>query len=348
LNSIIELKERINAQDNQVKQLISLQIENERRHAKEKEEALGTLGLLGVIVAAMLAGAGLITLHHILSTRRAAQPVAEADTMPDWDAMQDDMTSTATSDDDANEPSERSSMPSESWGAQAWRDGGVTAVAGPPPEVLPSRIGPAPSIATRTEVKVEPPAVTSDEEAKQDMELDGLLDLFGEQKAVVTATIQRLRATRSRDPEEWLGLVRQARVAGLMNSEDMQIIIGEFKRLFNASLTHEPSDVGLENFPHVTRQVQQTWGRHEGLTVLNSLLFDDREGGRSGFPELCFEELVTLRDVLAVRVAMFGEDPAQADVAAEPEPNRPTRAELKAGEAHLIEFELPVPPAGKA
>lgn len=326
LNSIIELKERISAQDDQVKQLITLQIENERRQAKEREESLGTLGLLGLILAAMFAGGGLITLHHTLSSRRETQRGASTGAVLDWNDLPDDTVSHAASPADWPVDKEPETTP-----------GDADADAPPVPPVLP--VAPVAVVTSVPASASPPPAASSAEDAKQDMELDGLLDLFGEQKASVTATIQRLRATRSRDPEQWLALVRQARVAGLMNSEDMQLIIGEFKRLFNASLEHEPSDVGLEHYPHVARQVQATWGRHEGLTLLNSLLFDDREGGRSGFPEQCFEELVTLRDVLAARVAIFGEDPV-------PTAEASARNVDKVVEEHLIEFELPVPPAG--
>lgn len=338
LNSIIELKDRVGAQDKQVQQLIALQLEAERLRAREREAQPGPWTLLALVLAAMAAGAGLIALHHTLAARRrapAGRTYGEA-LAADADEQSPDPWAQAA-DQAVAEPADFA----DDMGAtrvMGSRGAGHPASPPPPPPPVARVMQPRTPLragAAFAAVRADPPP-----DAREAFELGDLLDLFSQQKAAVTAMIQRLQATRSRDPEEWLTLLREARSAGLLNSEELQTVLAQFKQLFNAVVTHEECAAGIDGFPQVIRRIQGCWGRSECLKLINGLLYDDRDGGRQGFPEGAFADLVLLRDVLAVRIAMYGEEPEVAP----PAPVPPSRAEHRAAAANGIDFQLELPP----
>ena len=60
----------------------------------------------------------------------------------------------------------------------------------------------------------------------------------------------------------------------------------------------EPSDGGLETFPHVLRQVVRLWRGPECREYLEGLLFDNREGRRIGFPLNAYSDILLLLQIL--------------------------------------------------
>ncbi|MBK6636654.1 MAG: hypothetical protein IPG34_02620 [Rhodocyclaceae bacterium] len=348
LNSIIELKDRLGAQDKQVQQLIAMQIESERLRALEREAQLGPWTLLGLLLVAMVAGAGLVALNHALAARRrelvapafneaVAKEAAASRPRDPWAQAADQSKADHDRFDDEPEP----------WPARPTAASQPPAVAATPQAAAPvtPEAAPAPVAVPVAKVAATPPAGAS--EPLEELELDDLFGLFTEQKAAVTSMISRLRATHSRDPDEWLALVREAREAGLLNTQELQLVLAQFKQVFNAEVTPHNSSPSLDTFPQVIKRLQACWGGGECLKMLNQLLYDNREGGRQGFPEDAFSDLAMLRDVLAMRIALYGEEAVHPSVTAELQAAElaARRAEHRAAASSTIDFHLELPPS---
>jgi len=67
----------------------------------------------------------------------------------------------------------------------------------------------------------------------------------------------------------------------------------------------------LEEFPRVIEKIVAAWGRPEGLTYLNYLIQDNRDGERIGFSLEVLQQILLLQAVLEVRDNMPGLDGGQ-------------------------------------
>lgn len=61
--------------------------------------------------------------------------------------------------------------------------------------------------------------------------------------------------------------------------------------------------LGLEQIPHILQKIQATWPGAVCQEYLQSLLLDNRGGGRQGFPVSVVAEILLLEDILTVRRA---------------------------------------------
>ena len=60
----------------------------------------------------------------------------------------------------------------------------------------------------------------------------------------------------------------------------------------------DPGSDGLAAFPHILKQVADLWRKPECRTYLERLLYDNREGRRTGFPLATYADILTLLQVL--------------------------------------------------
>ena len=349
LNAVIELKNRLAAQEVQMRQLIELQIESERRRAREKESEIGLVGLLALLLSAMALTAGLVVLHHVLATRRQALILAQ---MPQSSAAIEADTVTVS-------PAQPPPTPVAQHVVAAEPVSSPVAPAAPPAVVVPpSQAEPPPP------APLEPPPVmeyvpesatayaahalaqaTKEHEPEEPVypkieytgaasspglpelpeappieapaaEPDFLLPSLLEKE--IAELTELMRQSDDLDPARCLKLLQQARATGLMTRQETQALVTEFRRIFNADVLHQNDTRTLDAFPRVLGAIGKSWNGPEGVKFLTSLIFDDRGGEREGFPEPAFEEILLLKEVLKTRIEMYGEDQTALSTTAPP------------------------------
>jgi hypothetical protein len=184
----------------------------------------------------------------------------------------------------------------------------------------------APAAPTVTSPAVTSPAVTSPavtapaaKPQEEDMPLvpaqlqcEYLMDLtdvmlsFGEtQRALKT-----LQDFVLEHPDEalapWLRLLELMKVHG--KREEFEDLARKVHKAFNvpAPAWEEPAASGpatsLEDYAHVRKRLQDTWGSQACLDYLDTLMRDNRGGQRRGFPLPVMEEVILLRDTLGQRL----------------------------------------------
>jgi len=67
--------------------------------------------------------------------------------------------------------------------------------------------------------------------------------------------------------------------------------------LWESFAAGEPGDVGLDAFPHIVRQVVGRWGKPECRAYLEQLLYENREGRRTGFPLGAYGDILLLLQI---------------------------------------------------
>jgi hypothetical protein len=325
VSGIVDLGERIKTQDARINALAEQQRNAEIEARREREAAPALGALLALIAAAGAVGAALMGLHHRLAMRRVAPAFAGEFERPVSDA------GVAGAKIDAELATVYREAPAET------------------PTASPQGVRRMPP--ATASLAAAPAAAAASKDEGHELGLDSLMDSFHRNASEVVSAIDHIRLSDSRDPADWLTLMRSARSAGLLNDQSVAQMSTRFREMFNISLDGPPG-AGLESFPHLLPPICIDWGRSACLGRLADLIYDDREGLRRGFPEAAADDLICLRDVLLKRIAMFGEeqgpppDPESivvsqpiADAGEDAAGDGPRRAEKRAAEREFsIEF----------
>lgn len=95
--------------------------------------------------------------------------------------------------------------------------------------------------------------------------------------------------------------------------EPFDCLAQEIRTRFNVALpTWEASEAeaelrhGLEHFPSLLANIVQHWNKPYGLEYLRGLMRDNRHGGRLGFHEEAFRDLLMLSEVLEAKMEEAG------------------------------------------
>ncbi|MBK6603453.1 MAG: hypothetical protein IPG28_18345 [Betaproteobacteria bacterium] len=109
-------------------------------------------------------------------------------------------------------------------------------------------------------------------------------------------------------PAAWLMLLDLYRRHG--KEKEFRQLAEEFHLHFNAQTPlwdhfagNDDADAGLEAFPHVVAQVVELWGSADCRSYLERLLYDNRQGRRMGFSLTAYDDILSLRQLLEVRLA---------------------------------------------
>ena len=109
-------------------------------------------------------------------------------------------------------------------------------------------------------------------------------------------------------PAAWLMLLDLYRRHG--KEKEFRQLAEEFHLHFNAQTPlwdhfagSEGGDAGLEAFPHVVARVVELWGSADCRSYLERLLYDNRQGRRMGFSLTAYDDILSLRQLLEVRLA---------------------------------------------
>ncbi|MBK7744562.1 MAG: hypothetical protein IPI40_13305 [Betaproteobacteria bacterium] len=109
-------------------------------------------------------------------------------------------------------------------------------------------------------------------------------------------------------PAAWLMLLDLYRKHG--KEKEFRQLAEEFHLHFNAQTPlwdhfagNDDADAGLEAFPHVVARVVELWGSADCRSYLERLLYDNRQGRRMGFSLTAYDDILSLRQLLEVRLA---------------------------------------------
>lgn len=102
-------------------------------------------------------------------------------------------------------------------------------------------------------------------------------------------------------PEPWLMLLDLLKRDG--QTSEYEAATAECKRHFNVAIADfdEPLQEdfsSIEDYPHVTAQLQRVWGSAEALPFLDDLIFNRRLEARQGFGRNAYLEILLLRSML--------------------------------------------------
>ncbi len=153
-------------------------------------------------------------------------------------------------------------------------------------------------------------------------------------------------------PVAWLMLLDLYHATG--NRPEFRRLADDFHATFNvqapsweAAGSDVPVTGGIENFPHVERQVVALWRKPGCRAYLERLLNDNRDGRRNGFPLSAYAEILLLMQVLDApgEIDIDGDLAAagklDANPSAPPARTAPTRA---AGSGTPARARKPMPP----
>jgi len=104
-------------------------------------------------------------------------------------------------------------------------------------------------------------------------------------------------------PAAWLMLLDLYRATD--HRQEFRKLAEDFHLYFNVQTpswdgfaSDDPGSDGLTVFPHIVRQVTDLWRKPECRIYLERLLYDNREGRRTGFPLATYSDILMLLQVL--------------------------------------------------
>jgi hypothetical protein len=137
----------------------------------------------------------------------------------------------------------------------------------------------------------------------QALELADIMASMGLTSGAAHALVEHIRANPRQALSHWLKLLDVYRQAG--KREEFENAAEEIRTNFNVkpgawnfSSNGSSQNSTLENYPHIAKQLTKLWPTPACGEFLLTLLADNREGKRAGFPLPVVEEIVLLLAVL--------------------------------------------------
>ena len=145
---------------------------------------------------------------------------------------------------------------------------------------------------------IEPPPLNDEA-----IELADVMISMGLADGAAQALVERIKANPRQSLSHWLKLLDVYRKTG--QQERFENATEEMRKTFNVKPTgwndfngSDTSSISLESYPHIATQLKKLWPSPASAEYLLSLLADNREGKRTGFPLPVIEEIVLLLAVL--------------------------------------------------
>lgn len=129
------------------------------------------------------------------------------------------------------------------------------------------------------------------------IELANIMTSMGLTESAAQTLVDHIRENPRQSLQHWLKLLELHRING--KREDFERSSQEMRQHFNVQVD-EWASAGrvsrgtLESYPHIRNQVAKLWGQPDCVKYLHSLLMDNREGTRTGFPLSVAEEILLL------------------------------------------------------
>jgi hypothetical protein len=207
----------------------------------------------------------------------------------------------------------------------------VTSTTLAPPTVMPAATpapapGPAPTASPTTadtgldmrparaepitHLQFEPPAYAAASEAtagapgdpaRAAIELANIMTAMGLSDSAARTLVEHIRENPRQSLEHWLKLLELYRLNG--NRKEFERSAEEMHQHFNVQVDQWVAEDGsertsLEDYPHLRSQLVRRWRQPDACELLQTLLMDNREGTRIGFPINVAEEILLLLAIL--------------------------------------------------
>ena len=137
--------------------------------------------------------------------------------------------------------------------------------------------------------------------AKAAIELANIMTSMGLTESAAQTLVDHIRENPRQSLQHWLKLLELHRING--KREEFERSSEELRQHFNVQAEEWGCPAGatrgtLETYPHIRNQITNLWQDPSCVKYLHSLLMDNREGTRAGFPLSVAEEILLL---IAVR-----------------------------------------------
>jgi TolA-binding protein len=146
------------------------------------------------------------------------------------------------------------------------------------------------------------PQVNSDTPATSDpataaIELANIMTSMGLAESAAQTLVEHIRENPRQSLHHWLKLLDLHRLNG--SRDEFERSTEELRRYFNVRAddwdnSDTPQRSSLENYSHIRSKLIDLWRKSDCVQFLQSLLMDNREGTRAGFPLPVAEEILLL------------------------------------------------------
>jgi hypothetical protein len=180
---------------------------------------------------------------------------------------------------------------------------GMAAPTGPPVQApAPSPLAPTPT-PIRTPATRDPTSALAVSELLHATEEARVYAALGRPERAIEVLTEHIRQVPRSLPAAWLMLLGLYRAEG--REQDFRRLADEFHLHCNVQAPAWESfgadhyeEGSLEAFPHIVREVTRTWRQPGCREYLERLLYDNREGRRTGFPLAAYSEILLLLQIL--------------------------------------------------
>jgi hypothetical protein len=130
------------------------------------------------------------------------------------------------------------------------------------------------------------------------LELADVMASLGLAREAAQAIIEHIHQNPHQDPSHWFKVLEIYRKTG--NREGFDVAVRELRQHLNVSVggwaeAAQTERKSIEDYPHLSAELQALWHKPECDEFLNRLLEDNRGGQRAGFPQSVAEEIALLR-----------------------------------------------------
>ena len=159
------------------------------------------------------------------------------------------------------------------------------------------------------------------EEHDSAIELAEIMMSFGRVHGAAETLAEFIRSNPKQAVTPWLKLLEVYRAAGLRSEFDG--LARQLNKTFNVkAVTWDNFDQArratatLEQMPHIISALQATWGTREAQAYLQTLLRDNRDGTREGFPLNVIDDILTLAAILEMELGPYRPTQEETDATA--------------------------------
>jgi len=280
------------------------QIQAQMQAAQRAQDELAARAWWQVAIAVLVGGAlAAVVLqgYRMLAARRSESEPAES--APSEPAVTGAQPPVAADKAESHPPPSASAPPSPA--RVTVRSASVAQVRKPKPVKDPLDFEPpsflhgeAKRITTADNVAVDEVAVQElPDPAKAAIELANIMTSMGLTESAAQTLVDHIRENPRQSLQHWLKLLELHRING--KRQEYERSSEEMRLHFNVQADHWSGGSGagretLEAYPHIRAQIVRRWHDSECVKYLHSLLMDNREGTRSGFPLSVAEEILLL------------------------------------------------------
>jgi hypothetical protein len=135
------------------------------------------------------------------------------------------------------------------------------------------------------------------------IELANIMTSMGLAESAAQTLVEHIRGNPRQSLQHWLKLLELHRLNG--NRAEFERSANDMREYFNVQADEwaqsiSPTGRGsLDTYPHIRSEVVRLWRKPDCLPYLQTLLIDNREGTRIGFPLPVAEEILLLVAMLS-------------------------------------------------